>query len=222
MNLCLFSMLLLTVIFSSIVLVNYKSELQVNTLSAVVLAFLHTIVGVFCVKAFAGLENLSNPIDAGMSLFGALFFLPFFYWAGSKITHRDMALIFDNFCLCVMIALMFVRCNCIVSGCCQGKVIPNTEMLWPTRQIEIIFWALVLGLFLYKKKQGYTKGIIYPLMLMLYGVFRFIIEFFRDEKSVLGFFHFGHIWAFLAFIIGSTIYFSIIEYRTICIQRKND
>ena len=221
MNLCLFCMLLLTVIFSSIVLANYKSELQINTSSAIILALLHTIVGVLCVKLFAGLESLSNPLNAGMSLFGALFFLPLFYWMGSKITHREMAIIFDDFCLCVIIALMFVRCNCIVSGCCQGKMITNTDMLWPTRQAEITFWALLLGVFLYKKNKAYIKGTLYPLMLMLYGIFRFLIEFLRDEKNVLSIFHFGHVWAVLAFITGSTIYFLLTERNVDYTHRKN-
>ncbi len=203
--------LIATVILSAIVLNKYRSDLQIGLAAAIVLAVLHTLAGVFCVKTFAGLENLSNPLDAGMSLFGAIFFLPLFYLAGSKIFRRDIAYVFDVFCLCVMIALMCVRCNCIVNGCCMGHFIAGTSMHWPTRQIEIAFWAVMLIWFLSKKKRGYIKGSLYPLMMMVYGVFRFFIEFLRDENAVIGGFHFGHIWAVVAFIAGSAFYFILVE-----------
>lgn len=203
--------LILSVILSSAVLYHYKNDLRLGLASAILLAIVHTAAGVLCVKVFAGLENHQNPLNAGMSLFGAIFFLPFFYWAGSKITHRECALIFDDLCLCVMIALMCVRFNCIASGCCMGRIIPGTETQWPTRQVEIAFWAVMLIWFLYKKKHGYITGTLYPLMMMTYGIFRFLIEFLRNESPVIGNFHFGHIWAAVSFIVGSTIYFVLVE-----------
>ena len=203
--------LVVTAILSAITLNRYKNDLQIKVVTAVILAVLHTIAGVICVKAFACLESLTNPFDAGMSLFGALFLLPLFYLAGSRLTNRDKALVFDDFCICVMIALMCVRCNCIVSGCCLGKVISGTGMFWPTRQIEIAFWAIMLIWFLFKKEHGYIKGILYPQMMMVYGIFRFIVEFFRDEAAVIGPFHFGHLWAVISFFVGSTFYFILME-----------
>ena len=203
--------LAVTAILSACVLYRYKEDLQFGIVSAVLLAILHTALGVFCVKVFAGLESHQNPLDAGMSLFGALFLLPLFYLAGGKLAHRDIALVFDDFGICVMIALMCVRCNCIVTGCCMGKPIAGTDLFWPTRQIEILFWAVLLLLSLYQKNHGYTRGILYPQMLMLYGIFRFCIEFLRNEDAVLWVFHFGHIWAVVAFIAGSTCYYYMQE-----------
>ena len=211
MNFFLSITLIATVILSAAVLYRFRSDLQIGLAAAVILAVIHTMVGVFCVKVFAGLESLSNPLNAGMSLFGALFFLPLFYWLGSRWARRDVALVFDDFCLCVMIALMCVRCSCIVNGCCRGKFIAGTYMRWPTRQIEIAFWAVMLIWFLMKKKQGYIKGSLYPQMLMVYGIFRFFIEFLRDEDSVFFGFHFGHLWAVIAFVVGSAIYFALAE-----------
>ena len=213
MNPFLITTLVITVILSALVLIRFKQELSINSAAAVILAVFHTVLGVICVKIFAGLESLSNPLNAGMSLFGALFFLPLFYLIGSRLAHRRTALVFDNFSLCVMIALMCVRCNCIASGCCVGKAISGTAAHWPTRQTEIVFWAGMLVWFLMKKKRGYPEGLLYPLMMMVYGIFRFFIEFFRDENAVFGGFHFGHVWAVVSFIIGSTFYFYLMERR---------
>lgn len=213
MNTFLVTALLVTVVLSAFVLNRCKTDLNINSAAAVILAFVHTVLGVICVKVFAGLESLSNPLTAGMSLFGAIFILPFIYLIGSRLFHRRTALVFDDFCLCVMIALMCVRFNCIVSGCCTGKVISGTGAHWPTRQAEIVFWAVMLVWFLIKKKRGYLEGSFYPLMMTVYGIFRFFIEFLRDETAVLGGFHFGHIWAVVSFITGSAFYFYFAERR---------
>lgn len=211
MHVFLIFTLAVTAILSAGILFHFKDDLGLGIVSAVLLAIFHTAAGVFCVKVFAGMESHQNPLDAGMSLFGALFLLPLFYWAGAKLTHRDTALVFDDFGMCVIIALMCVRSNCIVSGCCIGRPIAGIGFLWPTREIEIVFWALLLVLCLSQKRRAYIKGIIYPQILMLYGIFRFCIEFLRDEDAVLGIFHFGHIWAVVAFIVGSTCYFFMQE-----------
>lgn len=203
--------LIVTAVLSAVILIYYREELRIHIWTSAVLSVLHTAAGVICVKLFAGLESLSNPLHAGMSLFGAIFFLPLLYWVCSRLTHRDTAVVFDDFCLCVIIAMMCVRFNCIVSGCCAGRFIAETNVRWPTRQAEILFWAALLLWFLHKKRQGYIKGILYPQMMMLYGIFRFFIEFLRDEKAVIGGFHFGHIWAVVSFFVGSFVYFALIE-----------
>lgn len=213
MNSFLIATLIITAILSSGVLYYYRNELKIGFITAILLATAHTAVGVVCVKLFAGLESHQSPLNAGMSLFGAVFFLPFFYWVGSKISHRDCSIVFDDFCLCVIIAMLCVRFNCIASGCCMGRIIPGTNLLWPTRQVEIAFWAVLLTWFLYRKKRGYIKGILYPQMMMIYGVFRFLIEFLRNEPAIVGSFHYGHIWSAVSFVAGSTAYFIILEHR---------
>lgn len=207
----LYITLTLTALLSAMVIIRYRDDIKVTPLTAVLLAILHTVAGVICVKLFAGMESLSNPYNAGMSLFGALFFLPVLYIAMARVSKRDIKVIFDDFGICVMIALMCVRTNCIVSGCCLGRIINGSSMRWPTRQIEIVFWALMLIGALWKKEHRYINGSIYPIMLMLYGIFRFLIEFFREGNAVIGPFHLAHIWALISFFCGSITYFMMIE-----------
>ena len=202
--------LLLTASVGILILYRYRKDLNLSLVSAIILAMLHTVAGVFCVKLFSGLEKGTLSLNNGMSLFGAIFFMPIFYWIGNSFFRRDIAYVFDNLSMCGMTALMCVRINCIITGCCRGaRISQDTLFRWPTREVEILFWASLLVYSVYKKEKGYKKGTMYPLMMVLYGVFRFIIEFFRDNETVVGPFHFGHIWALISLAIGSISFYMI-------------
>ena len=51
---------------------------------------------------------------------------------------------------------------------------------------------------IYKDK---TSGYVYPIYMLSYGIFRFIIEFMREANShsVL---HIGHIWSIISILVG--------------------
>ena len=174
---------------------------------ALILSVLHTVIGVLCVKGFAFLESGDG---SGMSLYGAVFFLPVIYVIAAKLLKRRVADVFDIFTICVICTLLCARFNCILSGCCLGKMIPGSESIrWPTRELEILFY-LVLFLCLRKKvcKKKYV-GQMYPIYMMAYGVFRFIVEFFRESEHDFGWFHISHLWSLIAVAVGAGFYMSI-------------
>ena len=75
--------------FSFIWLLLCKERLRIKWPAALLLAVLHTVCGVLCVKVFAVVEVGFDMSKAGaMSLFGAIFFLPLFYYLGAKLTRR--------------------------------------------------------------------------------------------------------------------------------------
>lgn len=188
----------------------FRERLGIKKLPVIIaLAIVHTLVGVLSVKLFAGLESLSNPLNSGMSLFGAVFILPVFYALGAKIFSRNPRDIFDVFAFCVVSTLLIVRLNCINNGCCVGKLVSGSgELRWHTREAEMIFHMVVLVLLFARiKKEKAVKGDTFPLYMMVYGTFRFIEEFFRAGGS--GLFHIAHIWSILSIVIGSAVYFEL-------------
>lgn len=202
--------LILTAAIGSLILYRYRKDLNLGLISAIILAILHTVAGVFSVKLFSGLEKGTLSLNNGMSLFGAIFFMPVFYIIVNSFFRRDKAYVFDDMSMCGMTALMCVRINCIITGCCRGaKISQNSILRWPTREVEIIFWALLLTYSIYKKEKGYIKGTMYPLMMISYGCFRFIIEFLRDNEAVVGPLHYGHVWALISLAIGSMSFYMI-------------
>ena len=126
----------------------FRQRLGISKPAILIAAILHTIAGVVCVKLFAGLESFQLTLSGGMSLYGAIFFLPLFYALGAKVFKRDVRQVFDVMTLCVISTLLIVRVNCIVSGCCEGMLLPGSNQLrWPTREIEMVFHGVLLVLF---------------------------------------------------------------------------
>ena len=172
------------------------------------LSVLHVAVGVACVKAFAILEAGSLSAAGNMSLFGAVFFLPLFYWLGAKLGKRQPAAVFDVFVVPMVFTLACARVNCLFSGCCLGRQIPGTALRWPTRELELIFYAVLLTYFILRTRRGNTAGRLYPIYMTAYGLFRLVTEFFRQSESG-SLLHLSHLWAALCFLTGLSVWLEL-------------
>lgn len=195
-------------IYSYSCLVENGEKLRIGKTAAAVTALLHTLIGVVCVKAFAFLEGAAG----GMSLYGSIFFMPVLYFAGAKLLRRSVADVFDCFTLCIVFTLLCARVNCLISGCCLGRLIPGSESLrWPTRQLEVVFYLILLFVLYRKTQKEEFRGRSYPLFMMSYGVFRFIVEWFRESEHIYGYLHISHIWSLVAIAIGAAFYFVFLK-----------
>ena len=176
---------------------------------AVPAAMLHTLWGVICVKSFAFMESgFDINTVRNMSLFGGVFFMPVYYFCFSKIFHLNTKVVFDSCTNCMLFTLLCARINCIVSGCCKGRLIGLGSMRWPTREAEIIFYIMLLMIIRKRLKKGIINGKIYPCYMMTYSVFRFFLEWFRyyDVTSRI---HIAHIWALISFCLSASIFTEI-------------
>lgn len=183
-----------------------RERLHLRWLSVLLLSVLHTVLGVLSVKVFALFEtgDFSN-----MSLFGGVFFMPLFYWGVAKLAKQKAADVFDVFTICLVFTLMCARLNCIVSGCCLGAHIPIeglTHLRFPTRELELLFYVLLLSRLWRKVLSGSARGMIYPIYMIAYGIFRFVTEMLRFSDRTDSILHVSHLWALLSLGIGISIY----------------
>lgn len=183
-----------------------RERLHLRWLSVLLLSVLHTVLGVLSVKVFALFEtgNFSN-----MSLFGGVFFMPLFYWGVAKLAKQKTADVFDVFTICLVFTLMCARLNCVISGCCLGAHIPIeglTHLRFPTRELELIFYVLLLSRLWRKVLSGSARGMIYPIYMIAYGIFRFVTETLRFSDRTDSILHVSHLWALLSLGIGISIY----------------
>ena len=183
-----------------------RERLHLRWLSVLLLSVLHTVLGVLSVKVFALFEtgNFSN-----MSLFGGVFFMPLFYWGVAKLAKQKAADVFDVFTICLVFTLMCARLNCIISGCCLGAHIPIeglTHLRFPTRELELLFYVLLLSRLWRKVLSGSARGMIYPIYMIAYGIFRFVTETLRFTDRTDSILHVSHLWALLSLGIGISIY----------------
>lgn len=197
-------------VFTAVWLVLLRKRLDMPWYAAIPLAILSTVYGVLTAKVFAFLESGFNTDSFGnMRLFGVVFFMPLAYWLGAKLSKRSYREVFDVFTPCIIFTVMCARINCIVSGCCIGLPIPGMNgVRFPTREAEILFYIILLICLCPRVLKGKYRGQAYPIYMISYGAFRFVVEFFRsaDTSSV---FHSAHIWALIALIIGISIYAEI-------------
>lgn len=183
-----------------------RERLHLRWLSVLLLSVLHTVLGVLSVKVFALFEtgDFSN-----MSLFGGVFFMPLFYWGVAKLAKQKAADVFDVFTICLVFTLMCARLNCIISGCCLGAHIPIeglTHLRFPTRELELLFYVILLSRLWRKVLSGSARGMIYPIYMIAYGIFRFVTETLRFSDRTNSILHVSHLWALLSLGIGISIY----------------
>lgn len=197
--------LTIATVFAAIWLVLLRKRLQMHPLVALLLAVAHTLYGVACVRVFAFMEGANS---GAMSLFGAVFFMPVAYYIGAKLSKRPVGEVFDVFAIPMIVTLMLARCNCLASGCCLGRTIPGLSIRWPTRESEMLFYAVFLVLMIPRVWKGKTNGRLYPIYMISYGIFRAVIECFRESGSMT-FFHLPHLWALIAIVIGLGVIFEL-------------
>lgn len=199
-----------------------RERLHLRWLSVLLLSVLHTVLGVLSVKVFALFEtgNFSN-----MSLFGGVFFMPLFYWGVAKLAKQKVADVFDVFTICLVFTLMCARLNCIISGCCLGAHIPIeglTHLRFPTRELELLFYVLLLSRLWRKVLNRSARGMIYPIYMISYGIFRFVTETLRFSDRTDSILHVSHLWALLSLGIGISIYGELQKKEKKTGGRRND
>lgn len=206
-------LLIIAAVFTFDWLIQCRKQLRIKWYAALLLTILHVAYGVMSVKLFALAEAGFNAEKAGnLSLFGAIFLMPLAYYLGAKLFRRSVSTVFDVFTIPLVLTLFCARINCTITGCCLGKIIPGTQMRWPTREAELLFYAVFLAFVISRSLKGSGKGRIYPLFMVAYGAFRAVIECFRENDAYPGLFHLSHLWAFITLALGIIC---------LCLQKRN-
>lgn len=157
--------------------------------------------------AAACFQSVYNYIETGVWTFGAItamggfiggaaayiaiyFGIGKFYFKGKRkgIHVKEFNKILLVAPCCIAVAHAFGRIGCLMAGCChgaevsgpgQGGLLMNGAYYIPTQLYESIFLFILFGVLtlLYFKRINLTH-VVY---LIAYGIWRFIIEFFRTD-----------------------------------------
>jgi phosphatidylglycerol:prolipoprotein diacylglycerol transferase len=146
-----------------------------------------------------------------------------------KMRGQSLGVIADLSAPSIMLALAFGRIGCFLNGCCHGvtrigggfptvKFPPDSpaahyqKKAWnewsdPVHPTQLYETAATLGFFfvlswLYRSKKRKANGEIFLIMCMLYGAWRFVIEFARgDERPAwLGELSYSQVVSIVAFL----------------------
>lgn len=138
----------------------------------------------------------------GTSLFGSIFFIPVLLLPALLLRIRyDDLMDLCAPCECLMLALM--KLDCLLSNCCFGKYLPALEIQFPSQIVELVCF-LALMLFLLKIEHGGKhRGRIYGDYLVIYGIIRFILNWFRyGVAPFVWILPAGNFWALVAIALG--------------------
>ena len=156
----------------------------------------------------------------GNNIVRTFVWVPVAVWLVGKIMKIDWSRGCDFVAPCVPLVQAVAHWGCIFTGCCHGYPcdwgIYNPmldEKVFPCPPLEaLVALVVVIIVCRYEKKRNYEPdGLAYPMMLMLFGYSRFLLEFLRDnQKIAFGISTLALHALFMAFV-GTVVYVTIKE-----------
>ena len=142
----------------------------------------------------------------GRSYYGAVFLVPLAFVYLAKLMKIPYGELMD-LCApaeCVMLAIM--KYQCLVDGCCGGRllyVLEEKEIYFPSQIIELVNALILVVVLMLMTLGNKCRGKIYPWYLVIYGTTRFFLNLFRADLSplLLGL-PAGNLWSLLSIFIG--------------------
>ena len=164
-----------------------------------IISILLTIAGVAGAMLMFFIESGSF---GGTSFFGAILFIPVLLLPGMLlgISFRDLM----DLCApaeCLMLA--FMKLDCLQSNCCLGKYLPALEFQFPSQIVEMLTILVIMLLLLKLEHSKKHRGQLYGHYLILYGVTRFILNWFRYGLTpFVWILPAGNFWSLVAIALG--------------------
>lgn len=159
--------------------------------------------------------HVKQIIDSGIVFYGGMIG---YYIVFRRLERKKKnEFIFDILAFCYPLFGVFGRIGCFLGGCCYGiqsnsiLAISYHRVMWneTTTRIPVQLWEAMADIIifiiikvLYKKEL--MQGKLIYLYFIIYGVIRFILEFFRgdDIRGVYGFISFSQIISILIVTYG--------------------
>ena len=182
---------------------------NIGIIKAVLLTFGAIAISFIGAKILYYIENPQKLITNGLrfdgvSFFGSVFLVPVAMCLLAKAFRMDYYRLLDYISPSLMLMLAVLRIGCLLTGCCGGVTMttPLTTFVFPSQIVECVIDLLIMiGLLLYEKFWT-TTGRLYFFIMVYYGVFRFLLEFFRDTpKDWMGLSH-GQWFAVISVCVG--------------------
>lgn len=133
---------------------------------------------------------------SGQSLYGGIAFTAIFVIIMSVILKKSKAALFDFVAPLGMIVVIGARLACFLSGCCGAplRYVGAKAFYLPVQLFEVVLDLLLLAFLLYLEQNKLTwegeneKGNLWNgnqalIVMLCYGTYRFVLEFFRDNPK---------------------------------------
>lgn len=156
----------------------------------------------------------------GNNIVRTFVWVPLAAWPAGKLLKVDWVRGCDFVAPCVPLVQGVAHWGCIFAGCCHGYAcswgIYNPlldQNVFPCPPVEALTALIVVFIVCgYEKRQNYKpNGLAYPLMLMLFGYSRFLLEFLRDNQKIAFGISTLALHALFMALVGTAVYVTIKE-----------
>lgn len=136
---------------------------------------------------FLGIDTAVN------SIVRTFIFVPIIALPLAKIFKYKFGHICDAIVMLPLLKSAIAQIACIFPGCCRGYEcflgiynIKTQSYHFPTPILETILTLIIFAYLVHRtiKKKFVPDGTLYPLMMVLYGIMRFICEMLRDNEKI--------------------------------------
>jgi len=182
-----------------LMLLRRKTFPQIQLWKFPVISVLLTVAGVIGAML---MHYIENGEFGGTSLFGSIFFIPILFLPVLFLRVPFSTLM--DLCApaeCLMLVLM--KLDCLLSDCCYGKYLPALGFQFPSQIVEMLTFFVIMLLLLHLERSEKNRGRIYGHYLIIYGIARFILNWFRyGVKPFVWILPAGNFWSLVAIAAG--------------------
>ena len=154
------------------------------------------------------LNWIENGTWGGISYFGAHFMAPLTVALACLVFGARRTEILDMIDLVSLIlsfSIVLIKINCMIHGCCRGRVLWTDErgfnVLFPSQIAECLNALLITAFLIYCIRKGKHRGMLMPLFYAVYGVTRFYLHLLRDTRPFALGLPAGNLWSLLSIFV---------------------
>ena len=184
------------------------------------------------IDSFQAFVNAANIVFGGSVYYGGLICVLLVAILFCKKRKLDTGAYFDVGAVAIPLFHFFGRLGCFFGGCCYGipssfgviykySLVPecNGVRRFPVQLIEAILNLALFFVLLYCLNRGYFKHRLMAMYCLIYPVYRFILEYFRDDeyRGFLGRFSTSQVISIL-FIVVTVVILFVLNHK----KKKNE
>lgn len=123
----------------------------------------------------------------GIRFYSKALFVTITLWVVSKTIKGTATNIMDYYAPIDILALVVMKINCLITGCCAGVELCTNEngekIFFPSQIIELIVAVIIFLVVILLEKKSKCTGYRYYIYLLIYGSTRFVLDYFRSTPS---------------------------------------
>lgn len=206
------------------------SKNDISDLLIIVILFSIGVSRLFYVLVYNLRYFIANPLEifmlwkGGLSIHGGIIGACIALYIFSKKKKVHFLDLTDLGAIPIAFGLILSRIGNFINGELYGKI---TDLPWgvkfkdaegfrhPSQLYASFKNFIIFGILYFFKDKPFPRGFMTSLFFILYGGFRFFVEFFREPDSQLGYIFFrfsmGHILSVIMFLIGLSLLYYIFK-----------